>query len=638
MRADEEPLLSLAMAVSDSAAVDWVEMERRAKTAEDRELVRKLRILAGIADAHEAIQSGGDKKQESPAVASKSAAASQWGRLELLEKIGEGSFGEVFRARDTKLDAEVALKLLFPDSPDHVTTLMSRVIHEGRLLARVRHRNVVTVYGADEHDGRVGIWTEFVRGRTLSDLLADQGPFGEREAAMIGVDLCRALAAVHGAGLVHRDVKAQNVMREQGGRIVLMDLGASVELAPAGSGERTKVSGTPLYMAPEIFSGASASARTDIYSLGVLLYQLVTGSFPLVSQNVAELREAHRRREYRLLRDVRPDLPAPFIEAVEKAISPDPDDRYATAGAFEIALARAVGAAPWGSPSPETKPGEGTRSRWTGLVIILAASLALAGAALFGRGWLPAPGEPGTPPKTDAGSPPGTEHPTKQTQPENASVGPHDPASAPTHPAGNVAVSAGSFTAEATFFRERTDGTREPLLTGGRLSVGDKVTLDFKASEPVYVYVANVDEQGRAYLLFPLPGYEMQNPLARSRTHRLPGRYHGSQKGWQADTAGGTERLLVVASRNRWLQFESELAALARPQQTSSNAEAIAALELSDRAAMRLRGLGGVADVPEVAEPRSSSLLFEMAARLQGRSGSEGSLWVREVDLENPGP
>src|SRR5207244_2811767 len=100
------------------------------------------------------------------------------------------------------------------------------VIDEGRLLARIRHPNVVTVHGADRIDGRVGLWMEYIHGRTLERSLAEQGPFSAPEAGEIGIQVCRALAAVHQAGLLHRDIKAQNVMREDGGRLVLMDFGA----------------------------------------------------------------------------------------------------------------------------------------------------------------------------------------------------------------------------------------------------------------------------------------------------------------------------------------------------------------------------------------------------------------------------
>ena len=113
---------------------------------------------------------------------------------------------------------------------------------------------------------------EFIHGRTMEDELRARGPLGAEEASLIGVDLCRALAAVHGRGLVHRDIKAQNVMREEGGRTVLMDFGAGTELT-AGLRRSLDMAGTPLYLAPELFDGRPATRASDIYSLGVLLYR-----------------------------------------------------------------------------------------------------------------------------------------------------------------------------------------------------------------------------------------------------------------------------------------------------------------------------------------------------------------------------
>ena len=146
----------------------------------------------------------------------------------MLERVGEGAFGEVYRAWDTRLDREVALKLLRRQDWSHAGDA-SAVIDEGRMLAQVRHPNVVTVHGADRIAGRVGLWMEFIHGRTLEQLLHERGPFGAGEATLIGLDVCRALSAVHRAGLLHRDIKAQNVMREDGGRIVLMDFGTGLE-------------------------------------------------------------------------------------------------------------------------------------------------------------------------------------------------------------------------------------------------------------------------------------------------------------------------------------------------------------------------------------------------------------------------
>src|SRR6266567_893615 len=155
-------------------------------------------------------------------------APSQWGPFRLIERVGQGGFGQVYRAWDLTLEREVALKLLLPRGLD-VDEDAKSVLREARLMARVRHPNVVPVYGVDCHDGRVGFWSDFVRGKTLSAQLAAQGPFGYREAAVIGIELGKALSAVHAAGLLHRDIKTANAMREEGGRILLMDFGLTDE-------------------------------------------------------------------------------------------------------------------------------------------------------------------------------------------------------------------------------------------------------------------------------------------------------------------------------------------------------------------------------------------------------------------------
>jgi serine/threonine protein kinase len=118
----------------------------------------------------------------------------------------------------------------------------------------------------DTFQGRVGFWSDFVYGRTLSSLLGVQGRFGATETALIGIDLCKAVNAVHAAGLLHRDIKTGNVMREEGGRILLMDFGLTRETSEAHS-----IAGTPSYMAPELFKGSAATVESDIYALGVLL-------------------------------------------------------------------------------------------------------------------------------------------------------------------------------------------------------------------------------------------------------------------------------------------------------------------------------------------------------------------------------
>src|SRR6185436_11025207 len=203
-----------------------------------------------------------------------SPAIDRWGALECRRKIAGGTFGTVYLAWDPALEREVALKVLPAANRSHT------VIQEGRLLARVRHPNVVTVYGIDEYEGTVGLWMEWVEGLTLTQVLTARGLLGGHEAALIGTDVCRAVAAVHKAGLLHRDIKAQNVMLEAGGRVVLMDFGAG-EIRTENASADSRVIGTPLYLAPELFERKPATISSDIYSLGVLLYHLMTGRFPV---------------------------------------------------------------------------------------------------------------------------------------------------------------------------------------------------------------------------------------------------------------------------------------------------------------------------------------------------------------------
>ena len=377
---NESRLGLLASAILEGRRIDWPTVESTADP-DDRAIIEQLQIVAEIA----AMQRHADDAGSGSATAESApgaAAQSVWGHLRLIERVGRGTFGDVYRAWDEHLDREVALKLLratpITDDPSASLSDPLRVVNEGRLLARVRHPHVITVYGAEPRAGTVGIWMEFIRGRTLHEIVAQQGPMGAREAVAAVADLCRALAAVHHAGLLHRDLTARNVMREEGGRLVLMDFGAGHEHAPERQGR--EMTGTPLYMAPELFTGGCADQRTDIYALGVLLYYLVTGRFPVEGPSLSAIGQAHTDGRRVRLRDRRADLRLSFVQVVEKALAAEPAHRYGTAGEFEAAIESAL--------STGTRP----RSKWVGG----AAAVGLAAVAAIGT-WLvaSAPAGPG---------------------------------------------------------------------------------------------------------------------------------------------------------------------------------------------------------------------------------------------------
>jgi TolB-like protein/Flp pilus assembly protein TadD len=349
----------LADAILDGTPIDWAAADSSAEAAACP-LLRQLKVLAAIAacarhdlgrasasldeaersraNLHHGTRAMASTRSERPvSLAERKGgdASEHWGHLRILEPVGRGASGDVFRAWDTRLDREVALKLL-PANGDPANRTPSSIIHEGRLLARVRHPNVVTIHGAEQIGDRIGLWMEFVRGHTLEQLLRRQKVFSAADVVEVGLELCRAVTAVHGAGLLHRDIKAHNVMRAEDGRIVLMDFGTGRELGEDASSD---LAGTPLYLAPEVLQGHQATIRSDIYSLGVLLYHLVTGSYPVDAKTVRGVRRAHEREERTAVRTARHGVPRNLARVIERAIDPQPERRYASADALRAALA-----------------------------------------------------------------------------------------------------------------------------------------------------------------------------------------------------------------------------------------------------------------------------------------------------------
>src|SRR5262249_22218707 len=273
---------------------------------EERRLVENLRSLQSLAAAARG-------RKPPPAV---------WHGLELRELLGRGAFGDVFLTWDPKLQRDVALKLVPVAQPD----VDALGLEEGRLLARVRHPNVVTVFGAEVSEGWAGLWMERIKGRTLAAIVNGAGPLGYNEAALVGIDVSHALAAVHAAGIIHCDIKPSNVMRDESGRTVLMDFGIGRRAGAAVA----QTAGTPAFLAPGTPRGEPANARSDVYMVGALLFALTTGRSPAPGA-------APRPR------DLRPDLPEPFLRAIERALEKDPALRWSSPDEMGAALTDAFG-------------------------------------------------------------------------------------------------------------------------------------------------------------------------------------------------------------------------------------------------------------------------------------------------------
>lgn len=587
----------VAESISLGARVDWEQVDGAAVDSHDTSILLGLQLLDRIATFHrtpEPVSTTSDPSQ-TPSGRDQPADPAdldlrKWGHLTIIERIGEGTFAVLYRARDDKLQSDVALKLLKP----RALSDPSRALEEARLLARIRHPNVVKVYGADLIDGRVGVWMELVNGHTLAEILRTQGPFSASEAKIVGLDLCRALAAVHREGLIHGDIKAHNVMREKGGRTVLMDFGTGKDLTtqPESRLWMDDFAGTPAYLPPEIFDGGKRGETTDIYSLGVLLYHLVSDAYPVQGRSRDEIEQAHHRRERRHLRDLRPDLPEEFIETVERAIEFEPAQRHRSAGAFEAALQRRTP-----DPAPHS---------W---LTRLAVGAAAVGTALV-VGLLYKQMPVGVHPTAGVASVPAV------PLDRNAS------APAPT-------ATDGGYQIEAVFYRDAPRQPRSRLRSGQRVAPGDEIYAEVLTSSATYVYIINEDEQGESNLLFPLAGQSVANPLPAGETNLLPGPYR-----WQVDKAGGREHFLVLASPTRLAEFEQTIfASLPRPEINKP----VLSARLSDRAKGVLRSVGGLAVRPD-SKPQLAGPLVQLfrAEPLRDIRETAHGLWVRELALDNP--
>jgi serine/threonine protein kinase/tetratricopeptide (TPR) repeat protein len=257
----------------------------------------------------------------------------------ILDKIGAGGMGEVYRATDTKLGREVALKVL-PNDVANDPERLARFQREARAVAALNHPNVVTLYSVEECDGRHFLTMELIEGQSLDRIIPANGlPVGQ--IVEIANALAEALAVAHEKGILHRDLKPANVMVTKEGRVKVLDFGLAKDvgaetsndatLTSAGRTQAGMVMGTPAYMSPEQLLGRTLDVRTDIFSLGVVLHELATGRRPFEGTSSPELVSSILRDTPLPVTDARPDLPADMARVIRRCLEKDPRYRMQTA-------------------------------------------------------------------------------------------------------------------------------------------------------------------------------------------------------------------------------------------------------------------------------------------------------------------
>jgi len=333
------------------------------------------------------------------------------GRYELHRRLGRGGMAEVFLARDQLLDRPVAVKVLFPEFATD-PAFVERFRREATAAANLNHPNIVGVYDWGEADSTYFIVMEYIDGRTLSEILRAEGPLHPDRVADVGADVAAALGFAHRNGVVHRDVKPGNVIVTSAGLVKVADFGIARAIAAVGTTAPGIVLGTVHYIAPEQAAGGSATPGSDVYSLGVVLYEMLTARVPFDADSSLGVAMKIMNEDPEPVDQVNPLVPAVLAGIVSRAMARRPEDRYPDAGALAEALegyarwsdqatggiaagagpgapgASGAAAGPARGPRPgpaippphrAAAPPTGPLLDWTGLLLAVIALVALAG-------------------------------------------------------------------------------------------------------------------------------------------------------------------------------------------------------------------------------------------------------------------
>jgi len=309
-------------------------------------------------------------------------------RYRLESKLGSGGMSTVYLSRDITLERWVAVKVMhreMSDQPDQI----ERFRREARAVAQLSHPNVVSVIDAGEDGGHPYIVFEYVDGETLKQRIERVGPLPVDEATAYAIEIGRGLAAAHSRRLVHRDVKPQNVLIDSEGRAKVTDFGIARSLEADGLTQTGRVLGTTDYVSPEQAMGRGVDARTDIYSLGVLLYEMLTGEVPFTAETVVGVAMKHVNEDMPDVQRRRPEVSSALAAVVERSTSKDPKERYPDMAncladleaALEVEVARSGGSGGQATTVLDTVPNKRKvlttrRISAAGVFLVLAATVA----------------------------------------------------------------------------------------------------------------------------------------------------------------------------------------------------------------------------------------------------------------------